>query len=177
MNMRDAVLNQKDIGDISVVLDCRRRNQDYILQRFQQQTGIHEQVGKERVVFVVEDCRAVSGFLLWCRFDYRWLCSFPAASFVCSERSYASTASGLPFRICCSSSPTLSSGIVKTTVMGCNWVMTTNGVVLEATARLPGSTRRRPTRPEMGEVMLHQRQLHLVVLQSPLIGFDCPSVL
>ena len=49
--------------------------------------------------------------------------------------------------------------------------------MLEAAARLPGSTRRRPTRPVMGEVMWRKRQLHLVVLQSSLIGFDRALVL
>ena len=65
MNVRDAVLNKKDVGGLSIVLDGRGRNQDLILQGIQQQAGVHEQIREKRVVFVVEDCAQFQRCLLY----------------------------------------------------------------------------------------------------------------
>ena len=96
MHMRDAVLNHKDKRHIAVVLDGGGGDQDHVLQRIHQQAGIHKLVGKERVVFVVEERaqfqRAGGGVDLVVD-SFR---AFPMASLVCSERSSASTGSGLP---------------------------------------------------------------------------------
>ena len=46
-----------------------------------------------------------------------------------------------------------SAAMVNTTAMGWSWVITTSPLGSEACTMLPGSTRRRPTRPEMGAVI------------------------
>ena len=76
------------------------------------------------------------------------------ASLAWSDRSKAVTGSALPWCIWASTWPTLSSGMVKTTVIGWSCVITTSGVVLFACTTLPGSTSRKPTRPVIGAVML-----------------------
>ncbi len=56
-----------------------------------------------------------------------WLSSainFPLAIFVCAVRSKASTVSLAFLRRRAATGPRLSSGMVKITVIGCNWVMT-----------------------------------------------------
>ena len=55
MNVRDVILNQEHIRLVAVVLNRRGGDQHYVFQRLQQQAGIHELVGKERVVFIVKD--------------------------------------------------------------------------------------------------------------------------
>ena len=49
--------------------------------------------------------------------------------------------------------PQSSSGKVKITEIGCIWVTTTMPVVSAACTMLPGSTRRMPVRPVIGEMM------------------------
>ena len=53
----------------------------------------------------------------------------------------------------CTTWPRLSSGMVKITVIGSNCVITARVTVPADCTTLPGSTNRRPTRPEMGAVM------------------------
>ena len=75
------------------------------------------------------------------------------ASLFFSERSYASTGSLPPDWSFFITPRTLSSGMVKTTVIGCNWVMTTSPLTSDARTILPGSTWRSPSRPLTGAVM------------------------
>ena len=69
------------------------------------------------------------------------------------SRSIASTRSGLPALTAALTSATCCSGIVKITLMGCVCAMTSSGAFAAADTMLPGSTRRRPMRPEIGAVM------------------------
>src|SRR5271156_5621857 len=55
MDVGLAVLDQKDKRGVSVVLDRRGRNQDHVVEGFQEQAGIYKQIRKENAVFVVEN--------------------------------------------------------------------------------------------------------------------------
>src|ERR1700761_423749 len=54
MHMRDAILNKKNIGHVAIVLDRGGRDENNVLQRVQQQAGVHKLVRKEHVVDVLE---------------------------------------------------------------------------------------------------------------------------
>src|SRR5579859_1736065 len=54
MNMRDTVLNEKDIRRVAVVLDGGGGDEYHILERVQEQAGIYELVGKERTVLILK---------------------------------------------------------------------------------------------------------------------------
>ena len=75
----------------------------------------------------------------------------PLASVFVMSRSIASTRSRPPairsITVC-----TCCSGSVKMTLIGCIRAMIASGVAAEADTMLPASTRRRPTRPEIGAV-------------------------
>jgi hypothetical protein len=62
--------------------------------------------------------------------------SLPVVSLLRSSRLYASTSSVFP-RICCATVCSWSSGKVKITEIGCNWVMTNNGFASVACTILP----------------------------------------
>ena len=79
--------------------------------------------------------------------------SDPVAIFFCCARSKASTGRCSPAFNRWATEGTSSSAIVKITVIGWICVMTSIPFVSAAWTMFPGSTRRRPTRPEMGDVM------------------------
>ena len=78
--------------------------------------------------------------------------SMPVASLTLSARSYASTGSFAAARIFAITGGRLSSGIGKTTLIGCSCVMTTMPLTSPERTMLPGSTWRRPRRPPIGAV-------------------------
>eukprot|EP01022_Parablepharisma_sp_SALTPOND_P004196 TRINITY_DN118_c0_g1_i13.p1 TRINITY_DN118_c0_g1~~TRINITY_DN118_c0_g1_i13.p1 ORF type:complete len:2030 (+),score=744.92 TRINITY_DN118_c0_g1_i13:50280-56369(+) len=83
--------------------------------------------------------------------------SLPVARVSCESRAQATTLSGCWLsRWAWLMVPTASSGRVKSRVIGSIWLMTTRPLASAAWTILPGSTRRTPTRPEMGAVMVVQ---------------------
>ncbi len=78
--------------------------------------------------------------------------SLPVASLTFWSRSHASTGDASPDCSRFNASCTLSSGIGNTTLIGCSCAMITMPFASDACTTLPGSTCRRPTRPESGAV-------------------------
>ena len=90
-------------------------------------------------------------------FDRRWRCRRDAAA---ASRAAA-----------------LSSGIGKTTLIGCSCAMTTMPLASDACTMLPGSTWRRPTRPLIGARDARVRELQLRVVDRALVGLERAFVL
>ena len=108
--------------------------------------------GKQRQVLVGETPPGTSRFPSWCRPGCPARSAFRSRS--ASRRSgrrRPPEACGCPSCACtCGRS---SSETLKTTVIGCNCVITTSVELLPEKTVFPGSTRRSPTRPLMGATM------------------------
>ncbi len=78
--------------------------------------------------------------------------SLPVASLTFWSRSHASTGDASPACSRFITSCTLSSGMGNTTLTGCSCAMVTMPFASDACTTLPGSTCRKPTRPDSGAV-------------------------
>ena len=138
-------------------------------QRIHQQPRIDKLVRKERIVGVSEERPAFHrpGGRVDLVVDGQ---QRPACDFLlCSAIEGIDSKLGARSFRRASTSPRLSSGMVKMTVMGSSCVITARVTAPADCTTLPGSTSRKPTRPEMGAVMWQKSDLHLVVLHRSLV--------
>ena len=103
--------------------------------------------------------------------------SLPVASFSFCSRSQASTTVGVAVAQALHHARHVVLGNREHALIGCSCAMTTMPLASDARTTLPGSTWRRPTRPEIGAVTRAYDELQLRVVDRALVGLHRALVL
>ena len=146
-------LDHEDIGAARAALDRGSRHHGLVVQRVDQKTHIDELIGKQRAVLIVEERAQFDGAGRRVDLGVERRRAFPsrAVRSGCGRRRSRKARRRSFMRE--TTSPILSSGMVKSTDIGSSCVTTTTPVVCPALTKLPTSTWRRPASPATGATM------------------------
>ena len=162
---------------LAVVLNGRSRNQRDTLFGIHQQPGIHELVGKERVVLVIEERAHLHGpgggidLIVEGKELAEWL------AWSSEPDQKRPPQSCLPWRVCACTWARLSSATVKITVMGCTCVMTAKDRVTGRLNNIAGIDQPQTDPPCDRRSDMAEGDLNLVVLHRALVVLDGAFIL